>query len=176
MTEEEHSDGTLGGQRTSSGEVVGEELREGEVEGGIAKVGEVAEGAGGDGAGEPQQRERGRVTGPRCGALVGRRRRRRWRRSGLGLGLGGEAPEEERGGHRGVEAALGRRRGGGAAASGEERGRGSRARAREREGIGLGRGGSMDGGTILMAHHTSVRHKYIHTNGAPRPGAPLVFF
>ena len=32
------------------------------------------------------------------------------------------------------------------------------------------------GGTILMAHHPSVRHKYIHTNGAPRPGAPLVFF
>ena len=27
-----------------------------------------------------------------------------------------------------------------------------------------------------MAHHPSVRHKYIHTNGAPRPGAPLVFF
>ena len=32
------------------------------------------------------------------------------------------------------------------------------------------------GGTILMAHHPSVRHKYIHTNGAPHPGAPLVFF
>ena len=105
MTEEEHSDGTLGGQRTSSGEVVGEELREGEVEDGVAEVGKVAEGAGGDDAGEPQQRERGRATGPRCGALVRRRRRRRWRRSGLGLGLGGEAPEEERGGRRGVEAA-----------------------------------------------------------------------
>ena len=126
MTEEEHSDGTLGGQRTSSEEVVREELREGEVEGGVAEVGEVAEGAGGDGDGEPQQRERGRATGPRCGALV------RWRRrSGLGLGLGGEVPEEERGGRRGVEAASGRRRGGGAAASGEERGRGSRVRPRE---------------------------------------------
>ena len=76
----------------------------------------------------------------------------------------------------GVEAA-GQRRGGAAGASGEERGRGSRARAREREGIGLGRGGNMDGGgTILMAHHPSVRHKYIHTNGAPHRGAPLVFF
>ena len=32
------------------------------------------------------------------------------------------------------------------------------------------------GGTILMAHHPSVRHKYIHTNGAPHRGAPLVFF
>ena len=97
-------------------------------------------------------------------------------------------------GRRGVGAETrmtGRRRGGGAAASGEERGRGSRARAREREGIGLGRGGNMDGGgTIIMAHHprcaistsilmahlTLVRHKYIHTNGAPHPGAPLVFF
>ena len=32
------------------------------------------------------------------------------------------------------------------------------------------------GGTILMVHHPSVCHKYIHTNGAPHPGAPLVFF
>ena len=92
----------------------------------------------------------------------------------------GRRRRERRGGRRGVGAetrTTGRRRGGGAAASGEERGRGSRARAREREGIGLGRGGNMDGGgTILMAHHPSVRHKYIHTNGAPHPGAPLVFF
>ena len=96
---------------------------------------------------------------------------------------GGRCPDEEGGCPRlawmrrrwGTEAA-GQRRGGGAAASGEERGRGSRARG-EGEGIGVGPGGSMDGGgTILMAHHTSVRHKYIHTNGAPHPGAPLVFF
>ena len=42
---------------------------------------------------------------------------------------------------------------------------------REREGIGYPTGTS-----ILMAHLTLVRHKYIHTNGAPHPGAPLVFF
>ena len=93
---------------------------------------------------------------------------------------GGATRSGRRRGRRGGGAetrTTGRRRGGGAGASGEERGRGSRARAREREGIGLGRGGNMDGGgTILMAHHPSVRHKYIHTNGAPRPGAPLVFF
>ena len=94
--------------------------------------------------------------------------------SGADVGASGGGGWRCRGG---VEAASGRRRGGGAAASGEERGRGSRARAREREGIGLGRGGNMDGGgTILMAHHPSVRHKYIHTNGAPHRGAPLVFF
>ena len=46
--------------------------------------------------------------------------------------------------------------GGGAAASGEERGRGSRARARERG--------------------DRLSNRYIHTNGAPHPGAPLVFF
>ena len=92
---------------------------------------------------------------------------RRWRGRGGGRGRG----------RRGGVAASRWRRGGRAAASGEERGRGSRARAREREGIGLGRGGSMyGGGTILMAHHTSVRHKYIYTNGTPCPGAPLVFF
>ena len=42
----------------------------------------------------------------------------------------------------------------------------------DRFGPGIGEGE----GTILMAHHPSMRHKYIHTNGAPHPGAPLVFF
>ena len=99
-------------------------------------------------------------------------------RRGAGDGRRGKAPRSRsRLGGDEDDRAVSRRRGGGAATSGEERGRGSRARAREREGIGLGRGGNMDGGgTILMAHHPSVRHKYIHTNGAPHPGAPLVFF
>uniref|UniRef100_M8BKC3 Sugar phosphate transporter domain-containing protein n=1 Tax=Aegilops tauschii TaxID=37682 RepID=M8BKC3_AEGTA len=39
---------------------------------------------------------------------------------------------------------------------------------------GIGEGKGIEGeGTILMAHHPSVRHKYIHTNGAPHPGAPF---
>ena len=117
-------------------------------------------------------------------ASLGRRRRRRIdgggpRRPGGGVASrrrdSVEAARQRRRG--GVEAASGQCRGGRAAASGEERGRGSRVRAREREGIGLGRGGNMDGGgTILMVNHPSVRHKYIHTNGSPHPGAPLVFF
>lgn len=53
--------------------------------------GELADGAGGDGAGEPQQRERDPSTGPRPRALIGRRRRR----CGRGFGLGGEAAAEE---------------------------------------------------------------------------------
>ena len=54
----------------------------------------------------------------------------------------------------------------------ERRGEGDRGRGRGRE-----RGSIRSrGGTILMAHHPSVRHKYIHANGAPHPGAPLVFF
>ena len=95
---------------------------------------------------------------------------------------------------------------GGAAASGEERAasrrltasgrrRGVGAASRRRgSGVGRGEGKGIEGegegergdrfgpgigegeGTILMAHHPSVRHKYIHTNGAPHPGAPLVFF
>ena len=61
-------------------------------------------------------------------------------------------------------------RGEGKGIEGEGEGeRGNRARARERD-------GNMDGGTILMAHRPQVRHKYIHTNGAPHPDAPLVFF
>ena len=93
------------------------------------------------------------------------------------------------------------RRGGGAAASGEERAASGRrggdeddgaASRRRGSGVGRGEGKGIEGegergdrfgpgidegeGTILMAHHPSVRHKYIHTNGAPRPGAPLVIF
>ena len=67
------------------------------------------------------------------------------------------------------------------AASGPPATRGRKGRGRRRGrvggcgavGQGSGKGGS---GTILMAHHPSVRHKYIHTNGAPHRGAPLVFF
>ena len=97
------------------------------------------------------------------GKAAGRRRReRRGRRRGVSRRRGGVA-------------ASGRRRGGGAAASGEERrGEGDRGRGREGD-RGPGRK-NMDGGTILMAHHPPVRHKYIHTNGAPHPGAPLVLF
>ena len=89
--------------------------------------------------------------------------------------LGGAAAlGEERAASRRLTAS-GRRRGGRAAASGEER-RGEGERWRGREGDrGAGRK-NMDGGTILMVHHPPVRHKYIHTNGAPHPGAPLVFF
>ena len=62
----------------------------------------------------------------------------------------------------------------------ERRGEGDRGRGLGRgrgEGKGIeGEGSAEVGGTILMAHHPSVRHKYIHTNGAPHPGAPLVFF
>jgi len=74
----------------------------------------------------------------------------------------------------------------GAAASGEERAASRRrggdeddgaASRRRGSGVGRGEGKGIEGeGTILMAHHPSVRHKYIHTNGAPHPGAPLVFF
>ena len=28
------------------------------------------------------------------------------------------------------------------------------------------------GGGLAMAHHPGVRHKYIHSNGAPPRGAP----
>lgn len=64
--------------------------------------GEVADGAGGDGAGEPQKRERPRATDPLPRARVGLRRRRR------GLWLRGEeaaAEEEGRGGRGGGETA-----------------------------------------------------------------------
>ena len=78
---------------------------------------------------------------------------RRWRGRGGGRGRG------RRGG------GVGRGEGKGIEGEGEgERG--------DRFGPGIGEGE----GTILMAHHPSVRHKYIHTNGAPHPGAPLVFF
>ena len=91
-----------------------------------------------------------------------------------GESSGAAAAGEERAASRRLTAS-GRRRGGGAAASGEERrGEGDRGRGREGD-RGPGRK-NMDGGTILMAHHPPVRHKYIHTNGAPHPSAPLVIF
>jgi len=51
---------------------------------------EVADGAGRDGAGQPQQRERHRAAGPRSRPRLGRLRR------GRGLGLHREAAAEER--------------------------------------------------------------------------------
>jgi len=151
-----------------------------EVEEGVGDEVAGVAGVGGGGAGEHRVGPRPRG-GPR--ALGGGTRRRplrsrhprrarrpRPRRAGEAARPRGGVGASRR--RRGGEAASGRRRGGGAAASGEERGRGSRARAREREGIGY----LPTGTSILMAHLTLVRHKYIHTNGAPHPGAPLVFF
>ena len=43
---------------------------------------------------------------------------------------------------------------------------------RGREGGDSARGTSIK---ILMAHHPLVRHKYVDSNGAPPPGAPLEF-
>ena len=91
---------------------------------------------------------------------------RRWRGRGGGRGRrggGGADDVEGRGGGRG--SGVGRGEGKGIEGEGEgERG--------DRFGPGIGEGE----GTILMAHHPSMRHKYIHTNGAPHPGAPLVLF
>ena len=104
--------------------------------------------------------------------------RRRWGTEAAGQRRGGGAASSGRR-RGGGAAASGRRRGGGAAASGKgiegegEGERGDRGRGRE---VGRRGGLWMDGGTILMAHHPSVRHKYIHTNGAPHPSAPLVIF
>ena len=95
-------------------------------------------------------------------------RRRGRRGGGVGRGEGGIAASGRRGGDEDDEAAS-RRRG-----SGVGRGEG---KGIEGEGEGE-RGDSYlpTGTSILMAHLTLVRHKYIHTNGAPHPGAPLVFF
>ena len=100
---------------------------------------------------------------------------RRWCRGGVeGGGATVVSGRRWGGGATVASRAAGRRwcRGGATVASGEEIGEGDRGRGRGRE-----RGSIRSrGGTILMAHHPSVRHKYIHANGAPHPGAPLVFF
>ena len=94
---------------------------------------------------------RGGVEGGGATVVSGRRWRQWCGRGGAGVGAASRA--------------AGRRRW-------ERRGEGDRGRGRGRE-----RGSIRSrGGTILMAHHPSVRHKYIHANGAPHPGAPLVFF
>ena len=128
----------------------------------------------GDEAGHGRgQRPAGRRRGERRrgdeddGAAGRRRRERRGRRRGVG-GRGGDEDDGAASRRRGSSV----ERGEGKGIEGEGEGeRGDRFRP------GIGEGKGIEGeGTILMAHHPSVRHKYIHTNGAPHPGAPLVFF
>ena len=96
------------------------------------------------------------------------------------MGAGARRPDPDRvweetrttGRRCGVRAAS-RRRGSGV---GRGEGKGIEGEGEGERGDRFGPGIGEGEGTILMAHHPSVRHKYIHTNGAPHPGAPLVFF